>query len=174
VVGDHGEGLGEHHEDTHGIFLYDSTTHVPLLVKLPEQREAGRTVKAQVRTTDIMPSILEVLGVLLRRDGWRITGAIPYGTGAAPRTVFGWRRIIRCALDGLLCGPFERKASSFIEAPKPELLRSASDPNELQNHYVPWDPRVQKLRKILAELSAKSPPLATKSSPATVSGGHHR
>jgi hypothetical protein len=30
VVGDHGEGLGEHHEETHGIFLYDSTTHVPL------------------------------------------------------------------------------------------------------------------------------------------------
>ena len=35
VVGDHGEGLGEHHEDTHGIFLYDSTTHVPLIVKMP-------------------------------------------------------------------------------------------------------------------------------------------
>ena len=35
VVGDHGEGLGEHHENTHGIFLYDSTTHVPLIVKLP-------------------------------------------------------------------------------------------------------------------------------------------
>src|SRR6266446_1177939 len=48
VVGDHGEGLGEHREDTHGIFLYDSTTHVPLLVKLPEEREAGRTVEAQV------------------------------------------------------------------------------------------------------------------------------
>ena len=35
VVGDHGEGLGEHHENTHGIFLYDSTMHVPLIVKLP-------------------------------------------------------------------------------------------------------------------------------------------
>src|SRR6266849_6396824 len=58
VVGDHGEGLGEHHEDTHGIFLYDSTTHVPLLVKLPNRREAGKEVEAQVRTTDVMPSIL--------------------------------------------------------------------------------------------------------------------
>ncbi len=63
VVGDHGEGLGEHHEDTHGIFLYDSTTHVPLLVKLPNRREAGKEVEAQVRTTDILPTILELLGL---------------------------------------------------------------------------------------------------------------
>jgi len=170
VVGDHGEGLGEHHEDTHGIFLYDSTTHVPLLVKLPEQREAGRTVKAQVRTTDIMPSILEVLGVLApaRLDGESL-GPFLTGTGAAPRTVFGetdyplrfgWAPLRSVRKEGL----------KFIEAPKPELYDLPSDPNELQNHYVPWDPRVQKLRKILAELSAKSPPLA-KSSPATVSAG---
>ena len=44
VVGDHGEGLGEHHEDTHGIFLYDSTTHVPLIVKLPGGLSAGTVV----------------------------------------------------------------------------------------------------------------------------------
>src|SRR6266403_5131758 len=63
VVGDHGEGLGEHREDTHGIFLYDSTTHVPLIVKLPSERQAGRTVEAQVRTTDIMPTVLSLLGI---------------------------------------------------------------------------------------------------------------
>ncbi len=168
VVGDHGEGLGEHHEDTHGIFLYDSTTHVPLLVKLPEQREAGRTVEAQVRTTDIMPSILEVLGVLApaRLDGESL-GQFLTGTGAVPRTVFG-------ETDYPLrfgWAPLRRKEGlKFIEAPKPELYDLPSDPNELQNHYVPWDPRVQKLRKILAELSAKSPAPA-KTSPATVSAG---
>src|ERR1700752_1632187 len=52
VVGDHGEGLGEHQEDTHGIFLYDSTTHVPLIVKLPGHEQAGKVVDAQVRPTD--------------------------------------------------------------------------------------------------------------------------
>ena len=41
VVGDHGEGLGEHHEDTHGIFLYDSTTHVPLIMKTPDRLPGG-------------------------------------------------------------------------------------------------------------------------------------
>src|SRR5438270_7875322 len=57
VVGDHGEGLGEHQEETHGIFLYDSTLHVPLIVKLP-RGSGGRAVESQVRTTDILPTVL--------------------------------------------------------------------------------------------------------------------
>ena len=168
VVGDHGEGLGEHHEDTHGIFLYDSTTHVPLLVKLPEQREAGRTVEAQVRTTDIMPSILEVLGVPAPAslDGESL-GPFLAGTRAALRTVigeteyplrFGWAPLRSVRKEGL----------KFIEAPKPELYDLKADPGELRNNYVPWDGTVQKLRKVLAELSAKSPAPA-KTSVATVS-----
>jgi len=54
VVGDHGEGLGDHHEGTHGIFLYDSTTHVPLIVKLPGVVHAGTLIDAQVRTLDVV------------------------------------------------------------------------------------------------------------------------
>ena len=43
VVGDHGEGPGERGEQTHGIFLYDSTTHVPLIIKLPQRASAKAT-----------------------------------------------------------------------------------------------------------------------------------
>ena len=65
VVGDHGEGLGEHHENTHGIFLYDSTTHVPLIVKLPQGSDAGKlkVIEPQVRTIDILPTVLDLVGV---------------------------------------------------------------------------------------------------------------
>src|SRR4029077_6305176 len=63
IAGDHGEGLGEHHEDTHGAFLYDSTLHVPLIVKLPDQKRAGREVEAQVRTTDILPTLVDLLRI---------------------------------------------------------------------------------------------------------------
>ena len=67
VVGDHGEGLGEHHENTHGIFLYDSTTHVPLIVKLPVKLPGrgnpGKAVDAQVRTIDILPTVTELLRI---------------------------------------------------------------------------------------------------------------
>src|SRR5438046_4297040 len=63
LVGDHGEGLGEHHEETHGIFLYDSTTHVPLIIKLPRQKNSGKVIEAQVRTLDILPTALDLVGI---------------------------------------------------------------------------------------------------------------
>ncbi len=76
VVGDHGEGLGEHHENTHGIFLYDSTTHVPLIVK-PPGRNSSKTVSEQVRTTDILPTVLDILRVPLpaRQEGFKFIEA---------------------------------------------------------------------------------------------------
>jgi choline-sulfatase len=168
VVGDHGEGLGEHHEDTHGIFLYDSTTHVPLIVKLPNEREAGKTVTAQVRTTDIMPTILSLLGIAAppSLDGDSLE---PFLTGseATPRTVFGetdyplrfgWAPLRSVRTEGF----------KFIEAPKPELYDLHNDPGETLNHYEPWDGTVQRLRRTLAELSPKSPTTG-KTSPAAVS-----
>jgi arylsulfatase A-like enzyme/Flp pilus assembly protein TadD len=168
VVGDHGEGLGEHREDTHGIFLYDSTTHVPLIVKLPNEREAGRTVEAQVRTTDIMPTVLSLLGIPAppSLDGDSLEPFLA-GIEATPRTVvgetdyplrFGWAPLRSVRKEGF----------KFIEAPKPELYDLQPDPGELRNQYEPWDGTVQKLRRVLAELSAKSP-AAGKTSPGAVS-----
>ena len=42
VTADHGESLGAHGEDQHGIFVYDETIHVPLLIKLPHEQSAGK------------------------------------------------------------------------------------------------------------------------------------
>jgi arylsulfatase A-like enzyme/Flp pilus assembly protein TadD len=168
VVGDHGEGLGEHHEDTHGIFLYDSTTHVPLIVKLPNEREAGRTVEGQVRTTDIMPTILRLLGIAAPAslDGESLEPFLT-STEADPRTVFGETEYpVRFGWAPLRS--IQKEGFKFIEAPKPELYDLRADPGESQNHYEPWDGTVQKLRKALAELSAKSAALGT-ISPAAVS-----
>ena len=168
VVGDHGEGLGEHHEDTHGIFLYDSTTHVPLIVKLPNEPEAGRTVDAQVRTTDIMPTILGLLGVAAPAslDGDSLEPFLN-GVEAAPRTVFGETEYpLRFGWAPLRS--IRKEGFKFIEAPKPELYDLRADPGELRNHYEPWDGTVQKLRRVLAEVSAKSPAHG-ESSPGAVS-----
>src|SRR5216684_1903879 len=157
VVGDHGEGLGEHHEDTHGIFLYDSTTHVPLLVKLPNGRAAGKGIDAQVRTTDIVPTILDLLGLPMpeKLDGTSLT---PFFTGGAAtsRTVFGQTDYpLRFGWAPLRS--VRTEAFKFIEAPKPELYDLRSDSRELQNKYEPWNAEVQELRKALAELNAQSP-----------------
>jgi arylsulfatase A-like enzyme/cytochrome c-type biogenesis protein CcmH/NrfG len=157
VVGDHGEGLGEHHEDTHGIFLYDSTTHVPLLVKLPNGRSAGKGIDAQVRTTDIVPTILELVGLPMpaKLDGASLTPLFA-GAETASRIVFGqtdyplrfgWSPLRSVRRDGF----------KFIEAPKPELYDLRSDSGELENKYEPWNEQVQKARKILADLQPASP-----------------
>jgi arylsulfatase A-like enzyme/Tfp pilus assembly protein PilF len=170
VVGDHGEGLGEHREDTHGIFLYDSTTHVPMIIKLPNAREAGKEAREQVRTTDILPTILDLLGIPVPAslDGDSLKPFFA-DVDLVPRTVFGetdyplrfgWAPLRSVRKEGF----------KFIETPKPELYELHSDPGELRNSYVPWDGQVQKLRKELAELSAKSPARG-KPSPAAVSAG---
>lgn len=168
VVGDHGEGLGEHHENTHGIFLYDSTTHVPLLVKLPDNREAGKEVAAQVRTTDIMPTILELLGAPMpqKLDGASLTPLFA-GSEMSSRIVFGQTDYpLRFGWAGLRS--VRKEGFKFIEAPMPELYDLRSDSGELRNEYEPWNTKVQELRKTLAELNA--PPGASKDpSPSAVS-----
>src|SRR6059058_3162124 len=170
VVGDHGEGLGEHHEDTHGIFLYDSTTHVPLIVKLPSWSNAAKVVDAQVRTTDILPTVLDLLhaSAPVKLDGESLK---PYFGGAesASRTAFGetdyplrfgWAPLRSVRTDGF----------KFIEAPKPELYDLQKDPGELKNEYGPTSEMVQKGRKLLTDLRAKKPPAAAGSA-ATASPG---
>jgi len=157
VVGDHGEGLGEHHEDTHGIFLYDSTTRVPLIIKLPKESQAGRTVDGQVRTIDIMPTILNLLGMAAppNLDGDSLEPLLT-GVPSTPRTVFGETEYpLRFGWSPLRS--IRQEGFKFIEAPKPELYDLRADPGESHNHYEPWDGTVQKLRKALAEWSAKSP-----------------
>jgi len=160
VVGDHGEGLGEHHEDTHGIFLYDSTTHVPLIVKLPAQRDPDQVVKAQVRTIDILPTIVDWLGIPSpeRLDGASLR---PFFDGGRKDSVeqkdrtafgetdyplrFGWAPLRSVRAQGF----------KFIEAPRPELYDLHADPGELANHYQQYDLTVQKFRGMLAEVKAK-------------------
>src|SRR4029077_3503388 len=158
VVGDHGEGLGEHNEETHGIFLYDATTHVPLLFKLPG-RPTGRVIDAQVRTTDILPTVLDVVGTLEKPqfDGESLKtffdgeGADRTAFGETDYPVrFGWAplRSVRTA------------AFKFIEAPRPELYELHTDPGELRNTFAEQNADVQRSRALLADLLAKLSPAA--------------
>ncbi len=159
VVGDHGEGLGEHNEDTHGIFLYDSTTHVPLIIKLPHEERAGQVIVSQVRTTDLLPTVLDWVGVnsSAKFDGASLKPYLEGGEGGDRPAIaeteypvrFGWSplRAVRA------------NDSKYIEAPQPELYDLRSDPRELRSVYAPWDAKVQQLRAMLA----KMPPLATNS-----------
>ena len=63
VVADHGEGLDDHGELTHGFFLYETTLRVPLLMRYPGLLPQGKRVTALVRTIDIAPTILDLFGI---------------------------------------------------------------------------------------------------------------
>ena len=160
VVGDHGEGLGEHHEQTHGIFLYDATTHVPLIMKLPAGGHSTTVVGSQVRTLDILPTILDLVHVSAPKnlDGESLRpyfslvtnkGRIVVGETDYPLR-FGWAPLRSIRSDSL----------KFVEAPRPELYDLNRDPREETNNYVPWDANVQKLRAILADLRTRATPVS--------------
>ena len=155
VVGDHGEGLGEHNEETHGIFLYDSTTHVPLILKLPGKLNENLTIEAQVRTTDILPTVLDVLRLPAAAplDGSSLT---PYFDGAetSGRTVFGETNY-PLSFGWAPLRSVRDKGFKFIEAPRPELYDLHSDTKELNTLYEPGNPVVLKMRAQLAALRQK-------------------
>ncbi|MBS1853399.1 MAG: sulfatase-like hydrolase/transferase [Acidobacteria bacterium] len=149
VVGDHGEGLGEHGEETHGIFLYDATIHVPLLIKLPG-KPLGKVIDAQVRTTDILPTALEIAGATIPADldgeslkpylaGSESGDRMAFGETDYPLR-FGWAPLRSVRTQG----------HKYIAAPRPELYDLSSDPKELQNKFSAQEEDSKKLQEILA------------------------
>ncbi|HXE90162.1 MAG TPA: sulfatase-like hydrolase/transferase [Terriglobales bacterium] len=158
VVGDHGEGLGEHGEETHGIFLYDSTLHVPLIVKLPGAARAGTVNNNQVRTIDILPTVLAQLQLPIPKElqGRSLTPSLKgeslpeipaIGETDYPLR-FGWAPLRSVRWEN----------SKFIEAPRPEFYDLVADPGETRNGYEPWNPQVQAARALLAEFRAGAEP----------------
>jgi len=131
VASDHGESLGEHGEDGHGILVYQSTLHVPLIMRVPGL--APRRVADVTRLADVMPTALDLLhvpgppmdGVSLTR---LMTGRTKhldleaYSESAYPRR-FGWSE-----LQALRAGRYK-----FINAPRPELYDLDADPAEQHN-----------------------------------------
>jgi len=134
VVADHGQSLGAHGEETHGIFLYDETLHVPLLVKLPEAKPAAKQVSAKVRLVDIAPTLLEIAGIpvpsqmlgqsLLRIAKSGTSNDQPvYSRSDLSQRGFGWS-----PLESWRAGKY-----LYIRAPKPELYDTTADPGATHN-----------------------------------------
>ena len=133
VAADHGQSLGAHGEDTHGIFLYDETIHVPLLMKLPKAQMA-KHVTSRVGLVDVAPTLLEVAGVpvpsqMQGQSLLRIAKAASapdqpvYSRSDFPQRGFGWS-----SLESWRAGKY-----LYIRAPKPELYDLSTDPGATKN-----------------------------------------
>lgn len=152
LVGDHGEGLGEHKENTHGIFLYDATLHVPLIIKMPQQREAGKVVSAQVRTIDILPTVLGLLGISTSEhmDGASLQPLLAGTAQEGERPLFGETDYpLHFGWAPLRCVRAEQ--GKLIQAPRSEYYVLSSDPQELHNLYSSSTPPQQKLQALLSQ-----------------------
>jgi choline-sulfatase len=89
IVGDHGEGLGDHGEQTHGLFVYQSVLRVPFIIRAPGIVPRGR-VKTPVSSADLMPTVLDLLGTDRVENGrWPESR-----TGSGPRRCPGNRRCL--------------------------------------------------------------------------------
>lgn len=155
VVGDHGEGLGEHKEQTHGIFLYDATLHVPLIVKLPQQRVAGKVVSTQVRTIDILPTVLGVLGISAGQpmDGASLQPLLSGSGEGSERPLFGETDYpLHFGWAPLRC--VRAQAGKLIQAPRPEYYDLGSDPREVNNLYSSASPKEKALQTLLSQHQA--------------------
>jgi arylsulfatase A-like enzyme/Flp pilus assembly protein TadD len=138
-LSDHGEGLGDHGEDEHGLFLYREAIQIPLIMKLPKSKFAGSTVSSPAQLIDIFPTILERVGlnVDLGRNGttsnrMSLTTLIHdppteprliYSESYYPRFHFGWSDL-HSLIDG---------TNHYIHAPTPELYRLDEDFREQHN-----------------------------------------
>jgi choline-sulfatase len=133
VASDHGEGLGEHGEPTHGLFIYDSTLRVPLVVAGPGVR-AGRLVTGAVRTIDIAPTLLDFagLGPLSGAEGRSLRGAIETGR-AADEPVYSESLFARLAFGWAPLHGWRERGLMAIDAPTPELYDTAADPGQTRN-----------------------------------------
>ena len=132
LLSDHGEGLGDHGEQEHGVLLYREAIQVPLLVKLPRAAAAGSRRAEPIQLADLLPTLLDVSGVappaglpgavVVRRDGTALT--VParklYAETAYPRLHYGWSELFSLIDDRW----------HIVEGERVELYDLLDDPHE--------------------------------------------
>jgi choline-sulfatase len=131
LVSDHGESLGEHGEKEHGFFVYNSTIHVPLVIKPAAVGARGLRMSDVVEITAVAPTLLKLAGIADRISAQFDTASLlpkprldaAYSETMYPFSSFGWS-----PLHSLEGGDYH-----YIEAPRPELYDVRNDPRETHN-----------------------------------------
>jgi tetratricopeptide (TPR) repeat protein len=123
VTADHGEGLGDHGEEEHGVFVYEEALRVPLLIRYPGHIDAGSVWKEPISLVDVAPTLLALAGIGSERPLFEPTGHPLYFESYYGNLHFGWAPLRGVRVDRW----------KLIHAPKPELFDLESDPREKRN-----------------------------------------
>lgn len=158
-LSDHGEGLGDHGEDEHGVFLYRETIRVPLFVKLPGAKGASRRVRVPVGLIDVYPTIAEAAGLPAARGGRGVSLArVGEGPASGTRRIYSETLYPRLQLGWSDLVSLTDERFSYIEAPRPELYDIVSDPTEKNDLAASLPPALRSMRAEL--LSMRHAPAA--------------
>jgi arylsulfatase A-like enzyme/Tfp pilus assembly protein PilF len=167
LMGDHGEGLGEHGEKTHGFFIYDSTLRIPLIFKLPGMAAPhGKRLAGPLRTIDVLPTVLQILGLSGRVRAPEVQGISAFSALLGKNTLtdllsqaevmLPYYHFDYSPLSSIRMGRFK-----YIEAPKPELYDTVSDPLESHNLVVENKALAAQMRDLLRQDIARFSPKNT-------------
>lgn len=155
VTSDHGEGLGDHGEDQHSILVYREAIQVPLMLKLPGAKLAGREAAAPAQLIDIAPTILDLLGIEKAPTSLLTIVDTPprsrdiYSESLYPRYHFGWSELRSIINDRW----------HYIDAPRPELYDLRADPAERSDLAMSERREVKQMRDALAKFGRGIPPV---------------
>ena len=161
ATADHGESLGEHGEGTHGVFVYDATIRIPLIMAGP-RIAAGRVSDTVGRLIDVLPTMLDYAGIPLRADldgrslrptieGHAMGDAPAYAESLYAQLELGWAPL----------HAWRSSKAKLIDAPRPELYDLEQDASELSNVAASQPARVAELRRALDAALRQSPPSAS-------------
>jgi tetratricopeptide (TPR) repeat protein len=148
VCSDHGESLGQHREETHGIFIYDATLRVPLILSGPGIPAGDRRQEGPVGLVDVFPTVLARLGIeapsgVSGEDllSSRRTEDVLYAESFMPRDFYNWSELRAVRSDRY----------KYIDAPRPELYDLSSDAGESRN-IIEEEPSIA--RRLASRLSS--------------------
>lgn len=151
LLSDHGEGLGDHGEDEHGVLLYRETLHVPLMVKLPGEKRAGETVSRVVGLVDVFPTVLDVLGLPAPAA---LAGRSLLAAGGGDRDIYSETLFPRYHYGWSDLAALTRERWKYIRGGKDEELYDwSADPGETRNLAAGLPPAFRAMRNVLAGMN---------------------
>jgi choline-sulfatase len=154
VVGDHGESLGEHEEQTHSLFVYESTLRVPMIMSWPGHLPAGRRVAPLVRAIDLAPTLLDLIGQppLAGMQGSSLVPVLEERT-AAPPSAYAETYFPLFYMSWAPLRSIQDDRWKFIDAPTAELYDLVNDPAERTNLAERERGRAGAMRRALDQLT---------------------
>ena len=155
LLSDHGEGLGDHGEEEHGIFVYREAIRVPLFLKLPGRKLAGRRVERAVGLVDVFPTIVAVLGEKPPLAFPGISLVTPAADGLPLRRVYSETLYPRFHLGWSDLASLTDDRFQYIHSPRSELYDWKADPGEKADLAPSLPPAFRSMR---VELEAMNRP----------------